>query len=167
MSQIKFNFCEDSKIVYGVQDAYQRTRVNGKQLPKNFVYVIHDNEPMLLLENRDKLSYDKDAMNNHINCVFSGIYYKKATLYKHRTGKPFTAYSKTHVPNLVVEYNGSYVIPPGTMFHVNEKGVVIQEPFNETDKEVYYTTDSFSKEFLEYSKTNPMLLDEIKRKKQH
>lgn len=122
MQSFKFNFIQNSKRVWAVSSAYQKTLQNGKQLPRNFVYIIHNNNPMILVENRDLIAHQKDELGHYINCQFGPIYYKPATLKIHETENKFNHFMNGDIskPLLQVEYNREMTfIPPNKLFHID------------------------------------------------
>lgn len=96
-----------------------------------FAYILKDNMPILLVENRDQIE-----KNNTIVC--SPVYYKQATIKWHKTNDKFTHHIKEdgvnredEKPYLKVKTGPrSTHIKPNTIFHVNGKGLFISEPFD-------------------------------------
>lgn len=96
-----------------------------------FAYILKDNKPILLVENRDQIK-----KNNKIEC--SPVYYKQATIKWHKTNYKFTHHIKEEGVNREDEKPYLKVkagpktsnIKPNTIFHVNVKGLIIAEPFD-------------------------------------
>lgn len=151
------NISIDGKCAHGTTSLYQLNRENGKQLPRNFIYLIHEKTPMILIENRDELDYDTNDEGIHINRVLSKVYYKQATINFTRTNNIFNErFNITSVePPLFAKYNGKeYMIEPGMKFHISSKGIV-SEKFNEAGKEIYFDTFHRTSEFYDYILAHP------------
>lgn len=138
MQSFKFNFIQNSKRVWAVSSAYQKTLQNGKQLPRNFVYIIHNNNPMILVENRDLIAHQKDELGHYINCQFGPIYYKPATLILKESSFCFNHFMNgdRSKPLLQVEYNREMTfIPPNKLFHIDPTSSnIVCEDFDLTTK---------------------------------
>lgn len=138
MQSFKFNYLHNSKRVWAISSAYQKTLKNGKQIPRNFVYIIHNNEPMILVENRDLISHKKDELGHYVNCEYGPIYYKPATLKIHETENKFNHFMNEDLskPLLQVEYNRELTfIPPNQLFHIDPMSSnIVYENFDLTTK---------------------------------
>lgn len=145
--QIHFYFVKNEQIYHGYQSVYQKTLEKGKvkYLPRNFVYLIHNDEPKILIANRDNLEPEvKDAQGNIISNTWSELYYKKANLSKATLAK--IQEKKYEDGELLLPVcvnvdgsNYSYKIKPGHIFNFNvAKAKYDVTPFDPTDKEIYY-----------------------------
>ncbi len=174
MSQIIFYFEKDSKIYRGFQNIYQATPVDGKMIPRNFIYTIHENVPVILVEHRDCLTPESEKQLDENgkfileSIKLSNVFYKCANFEKARavtrinsqdfSKDGFYYDTETNSIKLKLDKNNNpilyicakiagdnvihKVIYPGHKFHLDfEQTGFKVEPFDETDKEIYYHYD--------------------------
>lgn len=138
---IFFYFVRENTLYQGKQYVYQATPVNGKFIPRNFVYLVHDNKPCILVENRDRLtpvSYDESGFI--VQEKLSNIYYKAANFSKAIPTDKEIKVDKHGNPILFLSFfKKTKDIYPGHKFHFDPAtNTFIVEPFDESINEIYY-----------------------------
>lgn len=129
-----YNYEDEIRPATKEEEEKNESRYNesGKLLPnfsfpsRYFVYVIKNGKPLILVENRDQ-----KIENGKI--IQSDKYFKPATIAWHETNDKFTHYIReTDIPFLSITSKSKMNIKPSsvkpnTVFHVNNKGWIIQE----------------------------------------